>query len=113
MPSGMSAKGRYRLYKVKIELILDSGEVQNFVGIHPTQETVKGVQSSNSAEVKDSMVQEFRHFHPDVVKIFRFGVSSASPISFTDRSTVQQKKSNAGRSSSTIPCQIGHLEKCY
>ena len=112
MLSGMSVKGRCRFQKVKIELILDSGEVQNFVGIHPTPETVEGVQSGNSAEVKDSMVQEFRHFHPDVVKIFRFGISSASPTSFTDRSTAQQKKSNAGRSSSTIPCQIGHLEKC-
>lgn len=112
MLSGMSAKGRCHFQKVKIELILDSGEVQNFVGIHPTPETVEGVQSGNSAEVKDSMIQEYRHFHPDVVKIFQFGLSSASAINLTDRSTAQQRKSKAGRSSSTIPCQIGHLEKC-
>lgn len=79
---GMSAKGRPRFQKVKTELIMDSGEVQNFVGIHPTPKTVEEVQPSNSAEVKDSMVQEFRHFHPDVVKIFRFGLSSARPHEF-------------------------------
>ncbi len=111
MLSGMSVKSRCRFPKVKIVLIMGSGEVQNFVGIHPTQEAVDGIQPSNSAEVKDSMVQEFRHFHPDIVKIFRFAVPRASPTNFTDRSTAQQKKSKAGRSSFMIPCQIGNLEK--
>ena len=39
--------------------MMDRGEVQNFVGIHPTQEAADATQSSSSAEVKDSMVQEF------------------------------------------------------
>lgn len=107
----MSVKGRCLFSIAKIVLIVDSGEVQNFVGIHPTQEGVDGIQPSNSAEVKDSMVQEFRHFHPDIVKIFRSAVPSSSRTSFTDRSTVQQKKSNAGRFSFMIPCRIGNLEK--
>ena len=62
----MSVKGRCRFSIVTIDLIMDSGEVQNFVGIHPTQEALNGTPSSNSAEVKDSMVQEFSHFHPDI-----------------------------------------------
>ena len=111
MLSGMSVKGRCRFPKVKIVLIVGSGEIQNFVGIHPTQEAVDGMQPSNSAEVKESMVQEFRHFHPDVVKVFRFAIPSTSPTSFTDRSIAQQKKSNVGRCSSMIPCRIGNLEK--
>ena len=55
-------------------LIPDSGEVQNFVGIHPTHSGVDGVQSRIAAEVKESMLQEFSHFHPDILKIFRFAV---------------------------------------
>ena len=108
--SGTSVKGRCHFSKVEIVLIMDSGEVQNFVGIHPTSEEIDRIQPSNSAEVKESMVQEFHHFHPDIVKLFRFAVPSASPTSFTDRSTAQQKKSNAGRSSFMILCQIGNLE---
>lgn len=89
---------------------MDSGEVQNFVGIS-TQESVDGTQSSNSAEVRESMVQEFSHFHPDIVKIFRFALSTSRPTSITDRSTAQQKTLNGGRSLVMNPCQIGNLEK--
>ena len=78
----MSVKGRCRFSIAKIVLMMDSGEVQNFVGIHPTQEAVHGTQSSNSAEVKDSMVQEFGHFHPDIVKIFRFALPTSSTTIF-------------------------------
>ncbi len=66
---------------------MDSGEIQNFVGIHPTHDAVDGIQFGNSAEVKDSMLQEFDHFHPDIIRIFRFVVSSASPTISTDGST--------------------------
>ena len=91
---------------------MDSGEVQNFVGIHPTQEALNGTPSSNSAEVKDSMVQEFSHFHPDIVKVFRFALPTSSPTSFPDRSTARQKTLNGGRSTFMILCQVGNLEKC-
>ena len=111
MLCGTSVKGGCYFLRVYTKLIMDSGEVQNFVGIHPTPEAVAGTQSCNSAEVKESMVQEFRHFHPDVVKLFRFGVPSESLTNITDRSTVQQKKSNAGHFSYMIPYQIGNLEK--
>ena len=111
MPFGMSVKGLCRFPRVQTELIMDSGEVQNFVGIHPTPEAVARTQPCSSAEVKESMVQEFRHFHPDVVKLFRFGVPSASLTNLTNRSTAQQKKSNAGHSSYMIPCQTGNLGK--
>ena len=90
--------------------MMDRGEVQNFVGIHPTQEAVDATKSSNSAEVKDSMVQEFSHFRPDIIKTSRSALPTSSPTSFTDRNTAQQKKFNGGRSLFTIPCQIGSLE---
>ena len=90
---------------------MDRGEVRNFVGIHPTQESVDATQSINSVEVKDSMVQAFSHFHPDIVKIFQTALPTSSPTSFTGRNTAQQKKLNGGRSLFTIPCQIGNLEE--
>lgn len=79
MLAGMSVKGRCRFPKINIELIMNSGEVQNFVGIHPTPETAEGIQPSDTAELRDSMVREFRHFHPDIIRIFKFVESSVSP----------------------------------
>ena len=64
-----------------------SGEIQNFVGIHPTHKAVDGIQSGSSAEVKDSMLQEFDHFHSDILKIIRSVVSNTSPTGSADRST--------------------------
>ena len=91
--------------------MVDSGEVQNFVGIHPTQEAVHGIQSGSSAEVKDSMVQEFSHFHPDIVNIFRFALPTSSTTIFSDRSTAQQKTLSGGRFLFMIPCRVGNLVK--
>ena len=53
-------------------LKMHSGDVQNFVGIHPTrnEDTESGPQSA--AIVKDSMLQECSHFHPDIVKMLMF-----------------------------------------
>ncbi|KAL9130126.1 MAG: hypothetical protein Q9217_001600 [Psora testacea] len=43
------------------------GNVQNFVGIHPTRDATHVMPES----MKDGMIQEFGHFHPDIVKILR------------------------------------------
>lgn len=57
-----------------------SGEVQNFVGIHPTRSEVEGAHSSSAAELKVAMLQEFSHFHPDILKIFQSVISNVSSI---------------------------------
>lgn len=57
-----------------------SGEVQNFVGIHPTRGEVEEAHSDGAAELKDAMLQEFSHFHPDILKIFQFVISNVSSI---------------------------------
>ena len=72
---GTTVKGRRcRPLNYFSVLIPDSGEVQNFVGIHPTRSRVDGVRSRITAEVKESMLQEFSHFHPDILKISQFTV---------------------------------------
>ena len=54
------------------ELSLNSGEVQNFVGIHPTRDESEGEEPRSAVQEKDSMLREFSHFHPDILKIIRF-----------------------------------------
>ncbi|CRG92676.1 salicylate hydroxylase, putative [Talaromyces islandicus] len=46
------------------------GNVQNFVGIHPT---VPGKQPEASEGYREQMLKEFAHFHPRVVEILKLG----------------------------------------
>ncbi|KAF3405242.1 hypothetical protein DPV78_003195 [Talaromyces pinophilus] len=46
-----------------------SGEVQNLVGIHPTR-TIPG-NGDNLQDIKASMLEEFAHFHPDLLELIK------------------------------------------
>jgi len=53
-------------------LIFGSGEVQNFVGIHPTRDKQSEGRAEFADNARESLLSEFSHFHPDLLRIFRF-----------------------------------------
>ncbi|EED16358.1 salicylate hydroxylase, putative [Talaromyces stipitatus ATCC 10500] len=60
-----------------------NGEVQNLVGIHPTR-TIPG-NGDNLEDTKASMLEEFAHFHPDLLELIRIATDITYwPLSIHD-----------------------------
>ncbi|MCJ1277609.1 hypothetical protein MMC21_005423 [Puttea exsequens] len=67
---GMVAEDRSLVMFEDNELILCRGDVQNLVGIHPTEHVPNFDGTFFAKDAKDSMLQEFDHYHPDILKLF-------------------------------------------
>ncbi len=49
-----------------------SGEVQNFVGVHPTPTRPADFKEGDTEAAKGSMLKEFGHFDPRIVQIMSY-----------------------------------------
>lgn len=88
------------------------GEVQNFVGIHPTRSKEAEKQAEFKKDARTSMLHEFSHFHPDILGIMRSVNHSHAPS--TTLTTVvyrTTRMSSAGHCQFRSLCEPGIMAK--
>ncbi len=88
-----------------------SGEVQNFVGVHPTD-----FKEGDTEAAKDSMLKEFGHFDPRIVKIMSY-VAMPAYVGWGKKlltyHAARLRTSSVGHSMFLSPCLGGRTAESF